>query len=163
MTTEEEHPNILMGPSEVAKYLGVGERTIYLWAQQGKLPAFKTGSVWRFRRSDLDRWLESTRTGPVVDDVKPLAPPIEPKRSKWRIRKDQEEADEALSNACKAYIETTLQSVGREVFIIQQFEERFGEDITKKVLTQLKKEKKIVEDQHEGLDGEQVKVIKLRS
>lgn len=163
MTTEGQNSNILMGPAEVAKYLGVGERTIYLWAQQGKLPAFKTGSVWRFRRSDLDKWLESTRTGPVVDDVKPLTPPIEPKRSKWRLRKDEEDADKALFNACKAYIETTVQSVGREVFVIQQFEDRFGSDVTKKVISQLKKEKRIVEDQEEGLDGEQVRVIKLRS
>ena len=103
-----------MGPAEVAKYLGMTERTIYMWAQQGKIPAFKVGSVWRFRRNEVDRWLESTRSGPSVDEVEPLTPYIEPSRSKWRIKKDEEEADKAITDACRAYIESTLNSVGRE-------------------------------------------------
>ena len=151
-----------MGPAEVAKYLGVAERTIHLWAQQGKIPAFKAGSVWRVRRIELDRWLETTRSGPPVDDVEPLTPQVEPTRSKWRLRKDQEQAEDALINACKAYIETTIQTVGREVFVVEQFEDRFGADVVRTVIDQLKKEKSISEDEQEGLDGEIVKVIRKR-
>ena len=55
MSTESSDRARLMGPAEVAKYLGMTERTIYLWAQQKKLSAFKIGSVWRFRRPDLER------------------------------------------------------------------------------------------------------------
>jgi len=43
---------------EVADYLKVTERTLYRLAQEGKLPAFKVGGSWRFRREDLDRWIE---------------------------------------------------------------------------------------------------------
>lgn len=46
---------------EVAAYLKAGKRTVYRLAQEGKIPAFKLGGTWRFRRSDLERWIaEST-------------------------------------------------------------------------------------------------------
>ena len=141
----------------------MAERTIYVWVQQGKIPAFKIGSAWRFRRSDIDAWLESSRSGPTVGEVEPLTPYIEPHRSKWRLRKDEEQAEQALIDACRAYIETTLKTVGREVFVVEQFEDRFGTDVVKAVIEQLKKEKKITEDEHDGLSGETVRVIRKRS
>ena len=162
MSSESSGQAGLMGPAEVAKYLGMTERTIYLWAQQKKLPAFKVGSVWRFRRSDVERWLESNRSGPSSDDVEPLSPYVEPNRSKWRVRKDEQEADLAMEAACRTYIITTIQDVDREVFLINHFEERFGEGVVKKVIAQLKKEKKVHEGQHEGLGGEKVKIIRRR-
>ena len=163
LNTESRDRAGLMGPADVAKYLGMTERTIYLWAQQKKLPAFKVGSVWRFRRSDVERWLESNRSGPSSDDVEPLSTYIEPNRSKWRIRKDEQEADTAIEEACKAYIMTTIQDVDREVFVINHFEERFGQDVVKTVVEQMKKEKKVREGQHEGLDGEKVRIIRRRN
>lgn len=42
---------------EVAAYLKVGKRTVYRLAAAGKIPAFKLGGIWRFRRADLDRWI----------------------------------------------------------------------------------------------------------
>jgi len=51
----------LLSLSDVASYLQVAERTVYLWAQQGKLPSFKLGNLWRFRKSDLDTWIEESR------------------------------------------------------------------------------------------------------
>ncbi|MFN1270055.1 helix-turn-helix domain-containing protein [Pseudomonas aeruginosa] len=42
---------------EVADYLKAGKRTIYRLAQQGKMPAFKFGGTWRFRRQELDVWI----------------------------------------------------------------------------------------------------------
>ena len=42
---------------EVAAYLKAGKRTVYRLAASGKLPAFKLGGTWRFRRSDLDEWI----------------------------------------------------------------------------------------------------------
>ena len=163
MAEGNHYSDSLMGPAQVARYLGVAERTIHLWAQQAKIPAFKAGSAWRFRKIELDRWLENTRSGPPVDDVAPLTPRVEPPRSKWRIRKDEDQAEQALLNACRAYIQTTLQTVGRDVFTIEQFEDRFGADVVRTVINHLKKEKKITEDKHEGLDGETVTVIMERS
>ncbi len=42
---------------EVAAYLKAGKRTVYRLAAEGKLPGFKLGGTWRFRRSDLDKWI----------------------------------------------------------------------------------------------------------
>ena len=44
---------------EVAAYLKAGKRTVYRLAAEGKLPAFKLGGTWRFRRTELDRWIAS--------------------------------------------------------------------------------------------------------
>ena len=54
----------LMSLPQIAKYLGVTERTVYVWAQQEKIPAFKLGSAWRFKLDEIDNWIETTRTGP---------------------------------------------------------------------------------------------------
>jgi excisionase family DNA binding protein len=48
----------LLNVKQVAEYLQLKESTIYSWAQDGKVPAIKIGRTWRFRRSDLDMWLE---------------------------------------------------------------------------------------------------------
>ena len=42
---------------EVAKYLRVSERTVYEWAQKGEIPAGKIGTVWRFKKSELEKWV----------------------------------------------------------------------------------------------------------
>ncbi|MCL2382420.1 MAG: PTS sugar transporter subunit IIA [Treponema sp.] len=42
---------------EVAKYLRVSERTVYDWAQKGEIPSGKIGTVWRFKKAELERWV----------------------------------------------------------------------------------------------------------
>lgn len=42
---------------EVAKYLRVSERTVYDWAQKGEIPSGKIGTVWRFKKSDIEKWV----------------------------------------------------------------------------------------------------------
>jgi excisionase family DNA binding protein len=44
---------------EVSAFLKAGKRTVYRLAQNGEIPAFKLGGTWRFRRSELDRWIAS--------------------------------------------------------------------------------------------------------
>jgi len=43
---------------EVAAFLKAGKRTVYRFAQNGEIPAFKLGGTWRFRRSELERWID---------------------------------------------------------------------------------------------------------
>ncbi|HSW31790.1 MAG TPA: helix-turn-helix domain-containing protein [Longimicrobiales bacterium] len=43
----------LLSPVEVASILKVSERTVRRWAEEGRIPAVKLGSRWRFRRTDL--------------------------------------------------------------------------------------------------------------
>ena len=42
---------------EVAKYLRVSERTVYDWAQKGEIPSGKIGTVWRFKKSEIEKWV----------------------------------------------------------------------------------------------------------
>lgn len=50
---------------EVAKYLRVSDRTVYDWAQKGEIPAGKIGTVWRFKKSELERWVNERLSSPV--------------------------------------------------------------------------------------------------
>jgi excisionase family DNA binding protein len=42
---------------EVAEYLKVNERTIYRLATEKKIPAFRVGSSWRFRKEEVEDWI----------------------------------------------------------------------------------------------------------
>jgi excisionase family DNA binding protein len=50
----------LMTLEQVAKYLKLKPQTIYKWAQEGKIPAAKLGKEWRFRRTILDEWINTS-------------------------------------------------------------------------------------------------------
>ncbi len=56
----------LLNARQVANYLQLSVLTIYDWAQKGKLPAIKVGRNWRFRRSDLQAWLDRNSHGPAA-------------------------------------------------------------------------------------------------
>jgi len=53
----------VMTVNEVAKYLKIRPPTIYKHAQQGKIPAFKIGSSWRFKKTTIDRWIAKQENG----------------------------------------------------------------------------------------------------
>ncbi|MDR2398326.1 MAG: PTS sugar transporter subunit IIA [Spirochaetaceae bacterium] len=42
---------------EVAQYLRVSERTVYDWAQKGEIPAGKIGTAWRFKKAEIEKWV----------------------------------------------------------------------------------------------------------
>jgi excisionase family DNA binding protein len=44
---------------DVAAYLKLKPQTIYKWAQAGTIPGAKFGKEWRFRRSAIERWIDS--------------------------------------------------------------------------------------------------------
>src|SRR3954453_14929705 len=44
---------------EVLEYLQVNLRTVYRLIKAGKIPAVRVGRQWRFRKRDIDAWLES--------------------------------------------------------------------------------------------------------
>ena len=58
---------------EVAKYLRMSERSVYEWAQRGDIPAGKIGTVWRFKKSDIEQWvnerLSVNRLTPQMNSV----------------------------------------------------------------------------------------------
>lgn len=48
----------IMTMKELADYLKIAEKTAYRFASEGKVPGFKVGSAWRFRKSDIDEWIK---------------------------------------------------------------------------------------------------------
>lgn len=50
-------PESIMTVQEVADYLRVNPRTVYRLAMDKKLPGFKVGATWRFKRADIDGWI----------------------------------------------------------------------------------------------------------
>jgi excisionase family DNA binding protein len=46
---------------DVAQLLKVAEKTVYTMAQKGELPAFKVRGQWRFKRADIDAWIEQQK------------------------------------------------------------------------------------------------------
>jgi excisionase family DNA binding protein len=51
----------LMTLAEVAAYLRLSKDTVYRMASGGRLPASKVGSQWRFRKGDVDQWLDKNK------------------------------------------------------------------------------------------------------
>lgn len=58
---------------EACTYLGLAKPTLYKFVRSGAVPAFKLGSIWRFHRESLDRWIQekvkedtATRTGNTI-------------------------------------------------------------------------------------------------
>ena len=63
---------------EVLEYLQVNLRTVYRLIKAGKIPAVRVGRQWRFRKSDIDTWLESQRTRTVRPAVATAVAPAKP-------------------------------------------------------------------------------------
>lgn len=42
---------------ELAAYLKMAEKTLYRLAAEGAVPGFKVGGAWRFRKSEIDKWI----------------------------------------------------------------------------------------------------------
>jgi excisionase family DNA binding protein len=45
----------------VATYLNVDEKTIYRLAKRGEIPGFKVAATWRFKKDDIDAWIEARK------------------------------------------------------------------------------------------------------
>ena len=50
--------NDIMTMKELADYLKIAEKTAYRFASDKKIPGFKVGNAWRFRKSEIDNWIK---------------------------------------------------------------------------------------------------------
>ncbi len=60
-TSSEPELQAFLTTEDVLGYLKVTPRTIYRLIRTGELPAVRIGRQWRFRRTDLDQWLDRQR------------------------------------------------------------------------------------------------------
>lgn len=51
----------LLTIDELASYLKVSKHTLYKMVEKGKIPALKVANQWRFKKEDINTWLEKQR------------------------------------------------------------------------------------------------------
>ena len=145
---------------QLAKYLGMSPRTIYIWAQQEKIPGFKLGSSWRFRASEINQWMENQRTGPAVESQSRLTDPVSTMRSVYRDELSEKEANLVMIEDCRQDILNKLNDDTRDVWITDDLVDFYGASITSKAIELLRKEKTISIGEEKGLEGKKVQVIR---
>ena len=52
----------VMDIREASEYLGVSRETLYKYVFDERIPAFKLGNRWKFKKTLLDRWMELQST-----------------------------------------------------------------------------------------------------
>jgi excisionase family DNA binding protein len=50
---------------EASQYLGISPDTLYKYLSEDRIPAFKLGNRWRFKKDLLDRWMERKSERPI--------------------------------------------------------------------------------------------------
>ena len=103
-------PDTFLTTEEVLDYLQVNLRTVYRLIKAGKIPAVRVGRQWRFRRADLDAWLEAqgsrrSRTAPAA------AAPALPDRPRVLVVDDEPSIRELLTRTL-ALTEYEVEAVG---------------------------------------------------
>ena len=87
---------------EVAKYLRVSDRTVYDWAQKGEIPAGKIGTVWRFKKSEAEKWvnerLSSSSNTKKTDDAVQVKNILSPDRVVFITQSAKRDALTELAN-----------------------------------------------------------------
>lgn len=99
MDSGDTHEHEIMTLEEVAKFLRVSERTVYDWAQRGEIPCGKLGTSWRFKRNEIERWVDK-RLGSASERIAPAPPDLHrmliPERTLLRDFATKHEVIEAL-------------------------------------------------------------------
>lgn len=86
---------VFLTTEEVLEYLQVNLRTVYRLIKAGKIPAVRVGRQWRFRKRDIDAWLDTQRTqsaGPA-----PAAAPVRQGRARVLVVDDEASIRDLLS------------------------------------------------------------------
>lgn len=64
----------VMDIRQASEYLGISGDTLYRYASEGFIPAFKLGNRWRFKRSLLDGWMVEKSGGKKFAKVTEISP-----------------------------------------------------------------------------------------
>ena len=56
---------------EIAEYLGIKRDTIYKWIGRKCMPAHKVGSLWKFKKEEVDDWVRNGNAAEPRESQKP--------------------------------------------------------------------------------------------
>jgi excisionase family DNA binding protein len=72
----------VMDIRQASDYLGISADTLYKYASEGSIPAFKLGNRWRFKKSRVDEWMDQQSSASMANpEVKPRPKQRKPVRS----------------------------------------------------------------------------------
>jgi excisionase family DNA binding protein len=77
--TAASNPREVLDIQQAAEYLGIAADTLYKYAAEGSLPAFKLGNRWRFRLTHINEWIDRKAYEHTVYESE-LRSSTEPKR-----------------------------------------------------------------------------------
>jgi excisionase family DNA binding protein len=85
---------VFLTTEEVLEYLQVNLRTVYRLIKAGKIPAVRVGRQWRFRKRDIDAWLDGQR---AAGGQPPAAVAAHPHRPRVLVVDDEASIRDLLS------------------------------------------------------------------
>ena len=68
----------VMDIRQASDYLGISPDTLYKYASEGFVPAFKLGNSWRFKRSRLDEWMDRQSDVQAAEVNPEMKKPVKP-------------------------------------------------------------------------------------
>jgi len=54
---------------EIAAHLGVNRDTVYRWIEEKAMPGRKVGRHWKFKKAQVDRWVETGKAAPKTREA----------------------------------------------------------------------------------------------
>ena len=116
---------VFLTTEEVLEYLQVNLRTVYRLIKAGKIPAVRVGRQWRFRKRDIDAWLDSQRSR--SSDVLPAVPAPVSRDSRQRVLVVDDEASiRDLLAKTLALAEYDVDTAGDGAAALDRLRERRG-------------------------------------
>jgi excisionase family DNA binding protein len=99
VSTNFPNDEVFLTTEEVLEYLQVNLRTIYRLIKAGKIPAVRVGRQWRFRKRDIDAWLDAQRPRGErqLETAADRIPAVRPERPRVLVADDEASIRELLS------------------------------------------------------------------
>ena len=67
-------PREVMDIRQASSYLGISPDSLYKYASEGFIPAFKLGNRWRFKKSRIDEWMDQRSSASLANEPAGSAP-----------------------------------------------------------------------------------------
>ena len=117
---------VFLTTEEVLEYLQVNLRTVYRLIKAGKIPAVRVGRQWRFRKRDIDAWLDSQKTRSAeITPTSPAATAPRERRQRVLVVDDEASIRDLLSKTL-ALAEYDVDTASDGASALERLRERRG-------------------------------------